>query len=295
MTLSPNDKECELSVAEQREQLHHFPRNIEVLRRRAKVLGVTMHYFVEQKGTEVMNHPDVMMFGASVGKIPLAHMVIEHLNPDEDFDINKDDIVDGGGAFDQSTSQGIAKTAELLEDMLKNSGNTAFRLLAERLGGPDEIQAYYEQNGWVHTTVDRADNGRTILGQTTPSEVLAQLQLLIAPGSPSPLSVVARDALQGNTVSVHGIRQNPLDNSLTVYNKTGEYNGDKSDPYVVRHDVGVVQGRKGTINYAVMTKSPRFARGLIANQVVRHFGAEMLVAAGSRDLKQLGSLACSAS
>lgn len=78
-----------------------FDQRISELAERAFALKVRMHVAV-QKGDELLYKDDTVVFGASIGKLPLADMVINMLYSDETWTIDKD-IVDsaGGGIYDK--------------------------------------------------------------------------------------------------------------------------------------------------------------------------------------------------
>lgn len=177
--------------------------------------------------------------------------------------------------------------------MLRNSGNTAYRVLARGLGGPSQINEYY-QNKWFYTQVDEdAETGRAVLGETTAEESLIQMrEILFGTSGDERLRQRALLALRNSSANDRGIRKYLTDSSdVVVFNKTGEYNGDEDDPLVFRHDAGFVKGKQASLSYAVLTSSPMKMRGFVANSVVAQFGAEIARAAGGQDAVSLGSRA----
>lgn len=274
----------------------HLRDRLEVLCRRAKHIGVTTNCIVQHGNLMHGLNDDKELFGASLGKIPLAYMVIDRLDPNEMLDIDDSVRLSGGGMYDHKGESVCVPVGRVLEDMLRYSGNTAYRVLSEAVDGPDEINLYYDDQGWGTTNVIKAANGRTQLGYTTPRESLLQLQALLDPTDQRQLAEVARVSLSHNAVENHGIRQIILPGeTIKISNKTGEYNGDSHDPAIFRHDVGLVSGPKGTVWYSVMTAAPLISRGYFSDMVVGQFGAEIVHAVGGHDKFVLGSLALRAS
>jgi hypothetical protein len=267
---------------------------IKALINRAEKLGVCVRYAVVlSEGKAIANHSQDQLFAASLGKLPLAHMAISLLSSGATVDIQKDFIDSaGGGALDRVGQSGLVTVDVLLDDMLRNSGNTAYRVLADYMGGPEALRAYYEIH-WKKTSVHSAANGRAQIGETTAYEAYSQLHSLLTDTSgDESLRNVAIDALSHNTVTNHGIRQFVAPSStVRIFNKTGEYNGDATDPQNYRHDTGYIRGDRGDVGYAIMTTSSARSRGIIANMTVAQFGAELARKVGGKDTASLGSRA----
>jgi beta-lactamase class A len=261
---------------------------------RSEILGVRTQFAIFSP-EEIIDGQNItnQLFAASLGKLPLAHMVIALLASGTEIQISKDFIdTTGGGSLDTIKKDGIVTVNELLDDMLRNSGNTAYRLLAHYLGGPDGLRPFYEAH-WKNTTVYNAPNGRALIGETTINEAYLQLHtLLTGTTGDSSLRTIAIDSLAHNTVTKHGIRQFVAPTStLGIFNKTGEYNGDTEDPRNYRHDVGIVTGPKGALGYAIMTTSSQRGRGILADMTVAQVGAELARKVGGRDSTSLASRA----
>jgi len=270
-----------------------FEQRIYELNERAHALKVGMHIATEIDG-EVTRADPTIVFGASIGKLPLADMAINLLYSDEVWEIGSA-IVDrtGGGAYDQVTTRQEATTAELLDDMLRNSGNTAYRVLARGLGGPDAINGYFENKGWFSEVGSDPVSGRAVLGETSAEEAMMQMkEVLNGTTGDKRLRERARFALNNSSATDQGIRRYAKNTpDLQIFNKTGRYNGDEDDPLVFRHDVGFVKGSRRSISYAVLTSSPMRMRGVVASAVVSQFGAEVAREAGGPDVISLGSRA----
>jgi beta-lactamase class A len=232
------------------------------------------------------NYAHDPVYGASLGKLPLAALLIETgvLDPDADWPVPLD-IVDrsGGGKYDNLTEATTATTSELLDDMLRRSGNTAYRILAPAAGGSEALNEFYTLKGWHRTRTMAAANGRVYLGETTAHEALSQLEaVLLHEGGSDTLAQVARHALEHSEVNKHGIRQHVKAKKITIANKTGEYPGDVRDGQAYRHDVGRVSGPNGELWYSVLTTSDKRTLGILADQVVGQISTEIAVAAGER-------------
>ena len=272
------------------ERLHAFDElrgRLESLTRRAETLGFEVSAVVEQSGQLIHKHSDEPVFGASLGKLPLAVMAIESLEAHVPLSI------DGIHGIDEGVT-----AAELVKLMLGRSDNFSYRVLAEALGGPDAINDFYDQKGWHATRVKTAANGRAQLAETTASEALKQLQYILGPEADNDLADVARTALSEQQVTRYGIRQLKLnDPNIHIFNKTGEYPGDYHDPYVFRHDVGSIMGPSGRISYALMTSIahenilPTPLKQFLADGTVKRFGSEFVAYVGGSTGEKIGSLA----
>jgi hypothetical protein len=260
---------------------------LESLTRRAETLGFEVSAVVEQSGQLIHKHADEPVFGASLGKLPLAVMAIESL--EAHVPLRVDDI--------HGIDEGVTP-AELVTLMLGRSDNLSYRVLAEALGGPDAINDFYDQKGWHATKVKTAANGRAQLAETTASEALKQLQYILGPEADNDLSDVARTALSEQQVTRYGIRQLKLnDPSVHIFNKTGEYPGDYHDPYVFRHDVGSIMGPSGRVSYALMTSIahdnilPTPLKQFLADGTLKRFGSELITYVGGNSKRDLGARA----
>jgi hypothetical protein len=257
---------------------------LETLTQRSELLGMEVHAIVEQSGHQIYKQPNEAVFGASLGKLPLAIMAMENLEPHIPLEI--DDL--------HGVTPGVT-AAELLEKMLKKSDNVSYRVLAELLGGPAAINDFYDTKGWTQTRVIGAPSGRAQLAETTAAESLSQLKYILGTSSQNELADVARQALSEQEVNRHGIRQLKIDDpNVHIFNKTGEYNGDPHDPAIFRHDVGSILGRDGRLNYAVMTAishhnpMPTLAKKLLADSTIKQFGAELVEYVGGTVNRSLG-------
>lgn len=227
-------------------------------------------------------YEDNLTFAASIGKLPLALMVVEQLAPERESDL---------------AAQGL-DVAELIEAMLGRSDNGAYRALAELMEGPEAINQYMATK-WRHSRVVRASNGRTQIGDTTPLEALMQFRELIsADDGNRDLKNAAIGALRDGEVTNHGIRQvlSGPQKSI-ILDKTGEYNGDE-DTDSVRNNTGLVVGvnRYPTLLYSFMSSGrPGKAYGWIEDKIIALATAEVLEATGNGKALSLGRRAVKAS
>lgn len=271
---------------------------VDRLTRRATIFDINVQGIIRYgKGTKEL-FPDHALFEASLGNVPLTHMVIDRFYAQDIFPIKPELIAkSGSGIFDGHADRPQATAEELLEDMLKRSGNTAFNVFSEALGGADEINSFYKDRGWARTKVGETLNGKVEVGSTTPREALEQFQGLLELSDDNPLVETVQNSLRDYTSARYGIRQRVQpSNDLVIYNITGEYNGDHHAhnpvPYSVRHDVGAIEGENGIILYALMTSTTKnMFKTKIASEILGQFGAEFASVVGGKSTKWLGSLA----
>jgi hypothetical protein len=280
-----------VELPERLEAFEDLRNRLEIMTNRAELLGLEVHAVVEQSGNKIHKQADEPMFSASLGKLPLAVMAIENLEPHVPLQLDDLHGVDSG-----------VSAAMLIEKMLKNSDNLSYRVLAEVLGGPEAVNEFYASKGWLRTRVKRAANGRTQIAESTPAEAIAQMEHILGDFSHNDLADVARMALSEQKVTRYGIRQLKVDDPrVHIFNKTGEYPGDHEDPFVFRHDVGSILGPNGRVSYAVMTAIPHDnllptpAKNFLANSTVKHIGAELINFVGGDISRRVGSLALKSS
>jgi beta-lactamase class A len=279
----------------------HVPRlfqEIERITKLANRLDINVQVLIRYGDDTKEIFPDHTLFAASLAKLPLAYMVLDKYYAQDILDIKPEQIAkNGNGKFDMVCEASQVTAKALLEDMLMFSGNTAFNVFSSALGGADQINSFYKELGWVKTTVKPTKEGGVEIGTTTPREAMDQLEGLLDMSDENPLVETVQNALLDYAITRYGIRQRVLPSkNLTIYNKTGEYNGDHDVhnpvPYSVRHDVGLIQGGKGQILYALLTSTTKNKfRTKIASELLGQFGAEFANAVGESSTKWMGSLA----
>jgi hypothetical protein len=285
----------------------HLGERLERIRCRVRPFGVAMSGFVTEGEANHERDTETPYFGASLGKLFIVPVILEHFRAEDELHIPlrfvKDD---GAGRFDQIRHIGASQMAtvdELLEDMLKRSGNAAYRIFADAFG-PEALNDFYQRNGWRHTHVECIEDpeytGRFLanLGPTSAKESLAQLCELLCLDDDSKLSRTVVDALENNQVNTHGIRRVmpafTSGSTVQVYNKSGEYNGDK-DTEGVRNDVGIVYGEQASLSYSLSarfnSRRSSLGSGWIADQAIGQATAEILQMATGRKPILLGNRA----
>jgi hypothetical protein len=230
---------------------------------------------------------DVQTDARSVSKLPLANMAIDRLPPTQEVTIKKEDVLPGGSGLDHLTQDTTVTVSILLDALIRESSNTAYRTLAKLLEGPDAINDYYSnERGWKSTNVGDHE-GRALMGETTMREAHMQLRSLLngSTGDPT-LRIVTQNGLKNNAATKTGARQVIVPSEeLTLYNKTGELNKGKLQGD--RLDVGVIRGPKGELGYAIAASGI----AMLANWEIAEVTANIARMAGARDIRPIASLA----
>lgn len=233
------------------------------------------------------------VFAASIAKIPLSVLLAEQaVDPIEEITIYPDVVdVSGGGDYDVPITDAIAVTAhELLEDMLKKSGNTAYRIFSRKYGA-DMINNFYIEMGWPESLVKKVGDEKIEISTTTASEATEQLKtLLLQPGW---VGAAAQDALTTRKEARYGIQAVVQTDRLhTIASKTGEYTCTRNEPdgddRAYRNEVACVEGKEGKIFYAMMTSSHRLTKGYLSTQVLNQAGAEIASTVGLLQALSIG-------
>lgn len=266
--------------------------------RRARRMGVAVRLLLqndEHIKSALSIDADEQLFGAALGHLPLAAMMIETnlIFPTRRFDIPRDVIdTNGRGEYDHLDAPDTATASELLDDMLRRSGSTPFRILSSRegVGGPAVMNYFYQTKAWTRTRISDVSDSKPSLNETTASEALRQLQTIVTGTNGNGyLRMVASDALEHNETYKYGIRQRvEPQEDIKIFNKTAEYPGDEQDDRAYRHDVGMVDGPTGRVWYAFLTSSNKVGRGLMANGLIGQMTADIAVSTGARQIRTLG-------
>lgn len=232
---------------------------------------------------------DTEHFAASVNKLPVTMLLQEELRAGT---VSLDDVVElppadqrigGAGRFDAGDDTPEATIGEILEDMLKQSGNTAVRVLVTQLGGPELVNDRLEQDpNLAHTYLIELGEGRFWLGNTTPRESMYVMEKVVT-GEDEYASFV-KTALENNVFSDYGVKSQRGDSDYIVLaNKMGQLDDPDGNN---RHDVGIIYNTRTGEKYgfSIMTTSPyeqpelRF-RG---EESIENIGYTMLRFAGDR-------------
>lgn len=177
--------------------------------------------------------------------------------------------LDGAGRYDKQDDAAVsvvtvASEEELLEDMLRHSGNTAAKVLKEAVGA-ERINRILKEHGLHEVQLTINPDGTSHLGYATPDGLARLLCATVKGGEEAHGGLIdtARHALLYNDRPT-GIRtglteQNRallLGDGVQIFNKSGEYNGDDEVGAPVRHDVGLIVTDDGRHTaYAVMCQS----------------------------------------
>lgn len=249
-------------------------RRLPVIKRRAAAVGVELVYDVQAEGSTGPERQKEM-FAASLGKLALASALIKVPNIllDDKLVILDTDVREGGGAYDKEdvnlldiVGEPVITVDQAMYDMLANSGETAYRLLSQRLaksiGGDgdnaERLNELYRSLGYTRTNVIQRENGIEI-GESSPVEVIKQLDAIHdaaqQEGSHS-LAGTAWLALSMGQREGNGMRRFNLPKAIDLLSKTGEYNGDPLDKHVYRHEAGhLILPDDNVIKYCFMTRS----------------------------------------
>ena len=138
----------------------------------------------------------------------------------------------GGGDLDQvgliaqlRNKQLTTTAKDAVHDMLKNSGNTPVRLIAEQFSdGGAELSQMYRDLGYENTTLEAHQNGRFNFELSTPRETLQSFQRLLTfpdQGLDTELAQTAANALW-ETGDKHGVKQGiRTSGNIKVASKSG--------------------------------------------------------------------------
>lgn len=229
-------------------------------------------------------------WAASLSKLFVTSLVLDDLRADKTtldtvltWDVS--DRRAGAGKYDAEGSPTTGTLRDVLFDMLNQSGNTAVRILVNKvLGGAKAVNVRYEQEyGLTVTRLEPVDANRFLLGYTTPKEVDFILTKLYR--QTDLYAALVKDALATNIFNDYGPRSQVKDPSIiTVIDKQGQLNDPEGNN---RHDVGVIEnssnGRK--LRYVLMTTNYEQPAGTVtdyATSSLQAFGRDMLRYEGDR-------------
>lgn len=229
-------------------------------------------------------------WAASISKLFVTSLLLEDLRAgkttlDTIVTWEPSDRRAGAGEFDSATSPTSATVRSVLFDMLNRSGNTAVRVIVNKiLGGAAAVNTRYETIPQLKVTrLLPVDDNRFLLGYTTPKEsdfIMSKLY-----HQTDLYAFIVKNALATNIFNDYGPRsqvKNP--DTITVIDKQGQLNDPEGNN---RHDVGVIEnsqnGRK--LRYVLMTTNFEQPVGEVttfATTSLKEFGKDMLRFAGDR-------------
>jgi beta-lactamase class A len=232
-------------------------------------------------------------WAASLSKLFVTSLLLEDLRAGK---ITLDTIVSwdpsdrraGAGEFDSDTSATSATVRSVLFDMLNRSGNTAVRVIVNKmLGGAAMVNARYETYPQLKITrLLPVDENRFLLGYTNAKEVDFILDKLY--GQSDIYAYIVKNALATNIFSDYGPRSQVQDpDTITVIDKMGQLNDPEGNN---RHDVGIIENNKNghKLRYVLMTTNYEQPAGEVtdyATASLQDFGKYMLRFEGDRTPK----------
>ncbi|HEU5122094.1 MAG TPA: serine hydrolase, partial [Candidatus Saccharimonadales bacterium] len=191
----------------------------------------------------------------------------------------------GAGEFDVEGSSTSATVRSVLFDMLNRSGNTAVRVIVNKvLGGAAAVNARYEQIPELTVTrLQPLDDNRFLLGYTTPREADFIMKRLY--DGQDLYAYIVKNALETNIFNDYGPRSQVKDqDTINVIDKMGQLNDPEGNN---RHDLGVIENNKTghKLRYVLMTTNYEQPAGEVTNYAtasLQEFGKDMLRYEGDR-------------
>lgn len=251
------------------EKVGHVVRRFENLGGRAGVVVFEKKTDQDEPELLIDHNPHERFFAASTNKLAIA-FALSHARKDGVIKHHpiRGERLRGAGTFDDHGDQPQPEGAttspselELLDDMLRNSGNTAAKLLKDELGAArinEILREYGHDEVGLHIN---PENGASHLGYATPDGLIRLFYAAVRGDGASNhiLSGRIRGALASSNRPT-GIRANidaigllQAEGKVEVLNKSGEYDGGEDTGAPVRHDVGLIIDERGRqVAYAVM-------------------------------------------
>jgi beta-lactamase class A len=231
-------------------------------------------------------------YAASVSKLFVTSLLLEDLGAgkttlDTQVSWDASDRRAGAGVYDSSTSPLTGTVRDVLFDMLNHSGNTAVRIIVNKvLGGADAVNQRYASeypNLKVTKLQPVAGTSGFLLGYTTANETNFILDKLY--NQNDAYGAFVKNALATNIFDDYGPRSQVKDKeNIKVIDKQGELNDPEGNN---RHDVGVIENAKNghKLRYVLMTTNYEQPAGAITNEAtasLQAFGRDMLRFEGDR-------------
>lgn len=215
-----------------------------------------------QDGSDIVsNEVNKPQFAASVNKLPVTMLLLEELRAntvtlDTQLNWSTTDQRAGEGVYDQTGAPTTGKVSDVLFDMLNRSGNTAVRIIVNKvLGGAAAVNDRLSQDPKLpNTRLQPLDPDRFYVGNTTPTESLYIMQKLM--GTQDQYQEFVKNALVTNIYTDIGVKSQLAGNDFIVLvNKIGLLNDPDGNN---RHDVGIIYNTKThkSYGYSFMTTSP---------------------------------------
>jgi beta-lactamase class A len=231
-------------------------------------------------------------YAASISKLFVTSLLLKDLRAGKttlDTQVSWDvsDRRAGAGVYDSASSPLTGTVRDVLFDMLNHSGNTAVRIIVNKvLGGADAVNARYAQdypNLKVTKLQPVAGTSGFLLGYTTPAETNFMVDYLYK--QQDSYAAFVKNALATNIFDDYGPRSQVKDKeNITVIDKQGQLNDPEGNN---RHDVGVIENAKNghKLRYVLMTTNYEQPAGPITNSAttsLQAFGLDLLRFEGDR-------------
>src|SRR6185503_17399632 len=198
------------------------------------------------------HNEDTEHFAASINKLPVTLLLMENLKANQ---VSLDTTVTwavsdqraGNGIYDQPGAVTTATVRQVLHDLLNRSGNTAVRIIVNKvLGGNAAVNARLAAKPELqHTYLIPVDADRFYLGNTTSKESMWVLREILK--EDASYAQVIKDFLRTHIFVNDGVRSQLAGNDyITLVNKTGLLYDPEGNNI---HDVGVVYNAKTGKSY----------------------------------------------
>lgn len=233
-------------------------------------------------------------YAASISKLFVTSILLQDLASGKttlDTVVNWDatDRRAGAGVYDADGSPLTGTVRDVLFDMLNHSGNTAVRIIVNKvLGGAATVNERYASSypNLKVTKLQPLDESRFLLGYTTASETNFIVDHLYKQNDT--YGAFVKNALATNIFDDYGPRSQVKDKeNITVIDKQGQLNDPEGNN---RHDVGVIENKRNghKIRYVLMTTNYEQPAGTLTNQAtasLQEFGRDMLRFEGDRAVR----------
>ncbi|HMH70335.1 MAG TPA: serine hydrolase [Candidatus Saccharimonadales bacterium] len=234
-------------------------------------------------------------YAASISKLFVTSLLLEDLRAgtttlDTQVSWDASDRRAGAGVYDSASSPLTATVRDVLFDMLNHSGNTAVRIIVNKvLGGADAVNQRYASeypNLKVTKLQPVAGTSGFLLGYTTAGETNFILDKLYS--QTDTYGAFVKNALATNIFDDYGPRSQVKDkDNITVIDKQGQLNDPEGNN---RHDVGVIENAKNghKLRYVLMTTNYEQPAGVLTSDAVaslQAFGRDMLRFEGDKTPK----------
>lgn len=216
--------------------------------------------------TIIGNAEDTQQFAAGVNMLPVTMLLMEDLRAgtttlDTELTWEASDRRDGSGKYDHPDAPRTATVREVLHDLLTRSGNTAVRVLVNKvLGGSEAVNTRLTSVAELpNTRLKTVDPDRFYLGFSTAKESLFVLQKIVA--TDDEYTTLVKEYMAANIFESYGVKSQLAGNDyIVLVNKAGQVNDWEGKN--ARHDVGIIYNTKTdkSYGYSFMMTSPMAER-----------------------------------